>query len=461
MTITLQFLGAARHVTGSKHLLTVNDRRILLDCGMVQGPRRIANQLNREVRVDPKTLDAVVLSHAHIDHSGSLPRLVKLGYSGPIHCTPATRDLLEILLPDSANIQESDARHLEKRGQHFEPPYDSADVEATLKLPSCAAYHEPFQVCPEVRATFIDAGHILGSAQVVLDVDDGEGPLRIAFTGDLGRKGIPILRDPDPLPECDVLITESTYGDRLHPAREELRAQIETFVEEELGRGGRVLIPAFSVGRTQNILWYLGNLIHGGKISPLPIYVDSPLSTKATAITARHRELYDNETRAILESGRNPFFFDGVRCVADVEESKSLNKLRSGIIISASGMCEGGRVLHHLVQSIERPEDCVLIVGFQAQGTLGRKLLEGFEHVKIFGERYPVRCRVRHIDGLSAHADQAELLDHLRPLAKATTRVFVVHGEENAAMKFADKLTDAGFASVEVPLDKETYSLRP
>ncbi len=460
MTITLQFMGAARQVTGSKHLLTVNDRHILLDCGMVQGPRRLANKLNTNLSLDSKSIDAVLLSHAHIDHSGSLPRLVKLGFRGPIHCTHATRDLLEILLPDSAHIQNSDARYLKKRGHEYEPAYDMVDVEKSLKQVKTCDYYEWIQVCPEVRASFIDAGHILGSAQIIIEVDDGAGPLRIAFTGDCGRKNLPILRDPDPIPDCDVLITESTYGNRLHPPAKDLEHQIREFIEDQRGRGGRVLIPAFSVGRTQNVLWYLGNLIHAGIIDPLPIYIDSPLSTKATAIVARHRDLYDEETRAILDSGRNPFYFKGVKCIVDVEESKLLNQLREGIIISASGMCEGGRILHHLKQTISNPHDCILIVGFQAEGTLGRKLLEGYDNVKIFGERMPVLCRVRHLNGLSAHADHKELLAHLKPLVNTVKQTFVVHGEECACAHFADHLAGAGFAQVEIPVHKEKFTLR-
>ena len=460
MTITLEFFGAAREVTGSKHLLTVNDRRVLLDCGMVQGPRRLANRLNRSLPFSPKAIDAVVLSHAHVDHSGSLPRLVKLGYPGRIHCTPATADLLGILLPDSAHIQEADARYLAKRGHAFEPAYDGADVKRTLKQVERERYDEWFDVCPGVRAKLIDAGHIIGSAQVVLEVDDGGGPLRIAFTGDLGRKNMPILRAPAPLPESDVLICESTYGDRLHPSSAEVAEEIRAFVEEQRGRGGRVLVPSFSIGRTQNVLWYLGRLIEAGTIQPLPIWVDSPLATKATAIVARHADLFDEETRAMLDSGRDPFHFEGVRFVEDVEESKSLNAERHGVIVSASGMCEGGRILHHLRETLGRAEDTVLIIGFQAQGTLGRKLLEGYERVKVFGQPYDVRCRVRAINGLSAHADWRELVEHVSPLAATCRRAFVVHGEEHAAMKFADRLAQAGFEDVEVPLYKEQFLLR-
>lgn len=461
MTTTIQFLGAARQVTGSKHLLTINGRKILLDCGMVQGPRRTANKLNSQLPFRAEEVDAVLVSHAHIDHSGSLPLLVKEGFQGSIHCTHATKDLLSILLPDSAYLQASDARHLTKRGHRFEPPYSMEDVEQTMATVQGIGYGKSIEVCPGVRATFLDAGHILGSAHVVVDVEDGPHSMRIVFTGDHGRKGMPILRDPEPLPECDVLITESTYGDRLHPPLDELENQLAEFLTEQRGRGGRVLIPAFSVGRTQNILWYLGRMIDEGVIDPLPIYVDSPLSSKATAIAARHQELFDRQARDVLASGRDPFFFDGVKCVADVNESKALNQLRSGIIISASGMCEGGRILHHLEQTIDRPEDCILIVGYQAQGTLGRKLLEGYEYVKIYGERHKVRCKVHHIDGLSAHADYREMLEHVRPLARTTKQVFVVHGEENPALKFADHLLDAGFRSVEVPLYKETFTLRP
>jgi len=458
MTISLQFLGAVRHVTGSKHVLTVNDKRILLDCGMVQGPRKMANKANQYLGVEADSIDAVVLSHAHIDHSGSLPRLVKLGYKGTIHCTDATKDLAGVLLADSAHIQAADAEHLAKHGETFVPPYDMDDVLKTYDRMSGKPYHRTFDVCHGVTCTFLDAGHILGAAFVVLDVDDGKTKKRIVFTGDHGRKGLPVLRDPERLPASDVLITESTYGDRLHATPTDMEAELCEIVNEEARDGGRLLIPAFSVGRTQSVLLYLGKLVREGRIPKQPIYIDSPLSNKATKITSMHPELFDDEMRAILESGHDPFHFDGVRFVADVEESKSLNDATNCIIISASGMCEGGRIVHHLKRTIGNPRDCVLLVGFMAEGTLGRKLVEKFDYVKLFGVRHKVRCRVRSISGLSAHADYRELLESYAHLPR-NTRVFIVHGEENAALKFSDRLLDAGFEHVEVPVRKEKFEI--
>ncbi|MHC5065414.1 MAG: MBL fold metallo-hydrolase RNA specificity domain-containing protein [Planctomycetota bacterium] len=455
----LQFFGAARYVTGSKHLVEYKGKRILFDCGMVQGPRQISVKANSKLPFEASSIDAVVLSHAHVDHSGSLPRLVKCGFEGKIHCTEATKSLLGVLLPDSAHIQAQDAKYLRKKGQHFEPPYDEDDVRKTIKRARGSSYHEVTEVLPGVTVQFFDAGHILGSAMVLLTLGEGADRKRVLFSGDLGRKDLPILRDPDSMPECDYLITESTYGDRLHPPRADLQNSLRRLMEEATSDGGRVLIPAFSVGRTQNVLYFLGNLMSEGKIPKMPIYIDSPLSTKATKVMAAHSEVFDAETKALLDSGHHPFFFDGVRYVADVSESMSLNSLRSGVIIAASGMCEAGRILHHIKQSAGRPEDCILMVGYQAQGTLGRRLLDGFESVKIFGERYRVRCRVRSMGGLSAHADYQEMLSMLRPLAKTCRKVFVVHGEEDPALIFAGRLEEAGFRSVEVPVLKQKFSI--
>jgi metallo-beta-lactamase family protein len=459
MTIELQFLGAARHVTGTKHLLIVNDKQVLLDCGMVQGPREMANQANRKLPLDAQKVDAVVLSHAHIDHSGSLPRLVKEGFRGRIWCTHATKDLVAILLKDAAHIAQQDARHLDKHGHRFVPPYDIGDVEKTIGLLRGVRYRERFQVVPEVSVELYDAGHILGAAMVVLEVDDGKIVRRIAFTGDHGRKNLPILKDPERLPDCDVLITESTYGNKVHAEQGEMEDALARIVIEEQQDQGRIIVPAFSVGRTQNLVMFLGNLIAAGKIPKIPIYVDSPLSREATKVMSRHPDCFDEQTQGILRAGRSPFFFDGVRYVSDVEESKSLNDVRTGLIIAASGMCESGRVLHHLKLSVGRKEDCVLLVAFQAQGTLGRRLQEGVSDVRIFGEWYKVRCRVREMGGFSAHADYQELLAHTGPLAAKCRQAFVVHGEEPTALIYADRLRKAGFRSVEVPRQRDRFEI--
>ncbi|MCA8951384.1 MAG: MBL fold metallo-hydrolase [Planctomycetes bacterium] len=460
MTIAIRFLGAARHVTGSKHLLEIGQRRVLLDCGMVQGPRRIAEEQNRNLPFDGTKLDAVVLSHAHIDHSGSLPKLVKDGYDGPIYCTEATADMLRMMLLDSAHIQAQDARHLQKRGVDYEPVYDAEDVEKTLRLLRGKPYYERFEVLDGVQVEFLDAGHILGAAIVVLDVDDGTKQRRVVFTGDHGRKDLPILRDPDRIPECDALITESTYGNRLHDPRPDMMAELGRIVEEEARDGGRIVIPAFSVGRTQSVVLFLGQLIKERHLLPMPIWVDSPMSTQATKIMARHPDLFDEETRALLKDGHSPFFFDGVRYVADVEESKSLNGQRYGVVISASGMCESGRILHHLKNTVGRHEDCVLMVGWQAEGTLGRKLRDGADTVRIYGEEYRVRCKVRSMGGFSAHADYSELMAASRHLVDRCKQVFVVHGEDEPAETHAQRLVDAGFGEVHVPHKRDRIELR-
>lgn len=460
MVLELQFLGAARHVTGSKHLLRVGDDKVLLDCGLVQGPRRIADAANRRLPIGGGEVDAVVLSHAHIDHCGALPRLVKDGFAGPIWCTDATADMLGMMLRDSAHIQAQDARHLRRRGRDFEPLYDQDDVERTLRLVRGVPYHRSFEVTGRLRAEFLDAGHILGAAIVVLDAHVDHKQRRIVFTGDHGRKDLPILRDPEPIPPCDVLITESTYGDRLHESRVDMMAELARIVADELHDGGRIVVPAFAVGRTQSVVLFLGQLMRDGALPRLPIHVDSPMSREATKIMSRHSDLFDDETRALIAQGHSPFFFDGVRYVADVEESKALNQMRNGVVVAASGMCEAGRVLHHLAQSVGRPEDCVLMVGYQAQGTLGRKLLDGAETVNIFGEPYRVRCRVRSIPGLSAHADWRELLRASRPVVDRCRQVFVVHGEDEAAEAYAARLRDAGFRDVSVPSRLDRAEIR-
>ena len=460
MVLELQFLGAARHVTGTKHLLRVGDKQVLLDCGLVQGPRRIAEEQNRKLPIRGRDVDVVVLSHAHIDHCGALPRLVKDGFAGPIWCTDATADMLRMMLLDAAHIQGQDARYLRKRGHEVEPLYDEQDVQRTLRLVRPVPYHTPFDVTDALRVEFLDAGHILGAAIVVMDVDSDNKRRRIVFTGDHGRKNLPILRDPDPIPECDVLITESTYGDRTHELRVDMMAELARIVAEELHDGGRVIVPAFAVGRTQAVVLFLGQMMRDGTLPRLPIHVDSPMSREATRIMRAHPDLFDAETRTLLKSGHDPFFFDGVNYVADVAESKALNQLRTGVIVAASGMCEAGRVLHHLKQSVGRPEDCVLMVGYQAHGTLGRRLLDGQTRVNILGEPHDVRCKVRSMPGLSAHADWRELMTASRHLAGRCRQVFVVHGEDEPAEAYAGRLRNAGFRDVQVPSKYDRVEIR-
>ena len=460
MPIQLQFCGAARYVTGSKHLLHVGSRKILFDCGMVQGPRKMSNRANRDLPEPILDADAVVLSHAHIDHSGSLPRLVKLGFSGKIFCTKATKDLAEVMLADSAHIQAQDARYLRrKKNVDVQPPYDAEDVDKTIRQMRGKDYNKRFEVLPGIEVEFHDAGHILGSAMVVVYIEHEGRKLSLAFTGDHGRKAMPVLRSPAKLPPVDYLLTESTYGDRLHEPAPDLQRRLGEIINEEMEDGGRVLIPAFSVGRTQNIVWFLGNLLAEGVIDDIPVFVDSPMSVRATQILARYSELFNKETRDVLAAGRRPFFFDGVKYVASVEESKSLNGVKRAIVISASGMCESGRIVHHLKQSMGRKQDCILVVGYMASGTVGRRLVEGAKEVRLFGETFPVHCKVRSMRGLSAHADYQELLDNLKHLVPSVKTVFVVHGEEKPALKMAERLRGIGFKHVEVPVYKQKLKL--
>jgi metallo-beta-lactamase family protein len=437
--IELSHLGAAGTVTGSKHLLRTSKARVLLDCGLFQGHRAEAAARNRAFPLDGEDLDAVVLSHAHLDHSGALPVLYKLGFRGPVFATPATRDLLAPMLLDAATIQEADARTIAKRiarGNRelapVEPLYVEEDVIGLLGQVVSMPYHRRFPVAPGVEVTFLDAGHVLGSAIVVLDVHDRGTRQRIAFSGDLGRHHLPILRDPEVPEGVEVLLLESTYGDRLHPPMDVTADALCDVVTRTVERGGRVIIPSFALERAQEVVYELKRLRHEGRLPKVPVFVDSPLAVKITEVFRLHPECYDKEAAKLLRQADSPFDFDGLRYVSDLEDSKAIStSVGPCIVIAASGMCEGGRVLHHLLGTVADPRNTVLIVGFQAEHTLGRRIVERRPEVRIFGETRPLRAEVVTLNGFSAHADQAGLIDWADRVARSgvLSKIVLVHGE--------------------------------
>lgn len=440
---TVTPLGAAGTVTGSKHLLDTGTSRILLDCGLFQGlkPLRLRNWARPPV--DVQRLDAVVLSHAHLDHTGYLPALVKHGYRGPIYCTAATADLLRILLPDSAYLQQEEAEHRNRHGSTKHKPalplYTIDDAEAALGQVQIRPYHEAFAPAKDVSVTYRHAGHILGSATLTIDVASAP-KATLAFTGDLGRWDRPILRNPELIERADLLLLESTYGDRTHAAEPE--AALAKVVRETAERGGVLIIPAFAVGRTQEILWYLSRLEESGDIPKIPVFLDSPMAIDVTDLYRRHGEEQDTETRKLFAKGDHPLRPTVLTIARTPDQSKAING-RHGpmIIISASGMATGGRVLHHLQQRLPEKHTTVLLVGFQAVGTRGRTLQEGAKHLRIFGHDIPVRARVETLDGLSAHADRDEILRWLAGFARPPRLTALVHGEESAATSLAELIT--------------------
>ena len=455
----LEFWGAAKTVTGSMHLVEANGCRILLDCGLFQGRRQEARERNEQFPLEASSIDAVVLSHAHIDHSGDLPTLVKQGFQGPIYATDATRDLCGAMLRDSGAIHESDAQFVNKRNAEkglppVEPLYTVEDAVEALRLFHSVDYDHPVDILPGVQLLYRDAGHILGSATVTLEVREDSRATRLAFTGDVGRKHAVILRDPEVLDRADVVITESTYGGRHHGPVDQAREKLAQVVGETVRRGGVLIIPAFAVGRTQDIVYHLHELFEAHQIPSVPVYVDSPLAINVTEVFRRHPECYDEETRQHMlhDHHFDPFGFSRLVYVRDVEASKKLNSLRNpAVIISASGMCEAGRVLHHLLNHMDDPRTTVLFVGYQAENTLGRKLVEGDKVVRIFGEEQHVAARIEKIDSYSAHADEGELLEFIGAMPQRPGQVFVVHGELDATQTLAAGLRELGISDVEIP----------
>ncbi len=461
--LSIAFQGAAGTVTGSRHLLRSAERNWLFDCGLAQGHRDETDRINRWFRFDPASLDAVVVSHAHLDHVGNLPTLVARGFKGRIHATPATADLAAVLLPDSAFLMERDVERVNRHhpGAPREPLYTPADVQRTLPRFENHAYRVAWELFPGVRVEYYDAGHILGSALTVFDFTAGARRFRLGMSGDLGRAGRPILRDPEILPPVDALVLESTYGDRMHPPSAETERELAEAVRRTIARGGRVLVPAFAVGRTQELVATLHALVERREIPDVPMFVDSPMAREATATYVRHPECFDAQTAAVFAQRQGaPFGFARLRYVATPEESRALNDFAAPcIIIAASGMCEGGRILHHLRHGLPEARNTVLFVGFQAEGTLGRRLREGATSVNVYGEPVTRRAEVVGLDGFSAHADQAEILAWVSKLVPAPRAIFLVHGEPAPAAALAVKLREAVGAEVRVPAAGEEHAL--
>ena len=462
----IQFFGAARTVTGSQHLLTINGKKILLDCGLFQGRRKDTYEKNKNFKFDPKEIDAMILSHAHIDHSGNTPHLVKDGFNGPIYTTSATIDLCKIMLEDSAYLQQRDIEWLKKKKKKHipeEPLYSIEDVEDTIKKFIPVEYNSATEIFPGIVAYFQDAGHILGSAGILLEIEEEKGKkIRFGFSGDIGRPEMPIIRNPDFFRDLDILIMESTYGNRLHTQTDEVEEEVARVVKEVFDRRGKIIIPSFAVGRTQLLVYVLHKLFDQNRIPEIPIYVDSPLAVKATKVFEEHPECFDRETnRIFLESGDDPFGFGRLKYITTVDQSKELNEIKDPmIIISASGMAEGGRVLHHLANNIGNPKNLVLFVGYSAEHTLARRIMDGIEKVNILGEKHSVKCKIKTMDYFSAHADQNELIDYLRlNPANRLKNIFLVHGEEEQALPLREKILQKGYKNVDFPLSGEKFVL--
>jgi metallo-beta-lactamase family protein len=456
--VRINFHGAAHTVTGSQHLLEFDGRRLLLDCGLYQGRRSESYSRNLKFAYEARAVDAVILSHAHIDHCGNLPNLARNGYEGPVYATHATADLAAIMMADSGRIQESDAAFVNKkrlaRGEEpIEPLYTEGDALRAAELLQGVDYDVPFEPLPGVTARFIEAGHILGSAAVSLEIEEKGRKIRFWFSGDIGRYNLPLLRDPVLPDVADFLLMESTYGDKLHNDPQAAFDEFRQIVKRTVDRGGKVIIPAFAVGRTQEIVHHLNQMMHDGDVPRVPVFVDSPLAVNASNIFRRHPECFDEETRRFVEEARHPALESKMLTyVQSVEESKALNfRKEPMIIISASGMAETGRILHHLKNNIEDAKNTICIVSWQAPDTLGRRLADREKQVRIFGEVYNRRAEIATIGGLSGHAGQDLLIRYAMNVKETVQKVFLVHGEEKQAGVLTDKLKERGIREVYYP----------
>ncbi len=469
----LTFWGAAQTVTGSMHHLSVQNRQYLLDCGTYQGRRQEARERNTRLPFPGRDIDAVLLSHAHIDHSGNLPTLVKNGFSGPIYTSPATADLCEPMLLDSAHIQEKDAEFLNKRdwrrkrllgkdseAGEVQPIYTVEDAGQVLNQFQRVPLHSPTRVGPGVVYQTVDAGHMLGSTSMAIHLEDAGTKRTLVFSGDVGRPDLPVIPDPERCPDGDYLIVESTYGDRLHKDMGVVEEKLADAINRACNRGGRIVVPSFAVGRTQQLVLLLHQLMNAQKVPSIPMFVDSPLALKATAVFRKHTDAMDTETNAFLKQGEDPFGFKRLRYIESVEESKALNDLRGPmLIIASSGMCEAGRILHHLKNNIENPRNMVLITGFQAENTLGRKIVEQHREVPIFGELLHLRAEVVKLNELSGHADQRGLIQWIKPGAAGFKKVFLVHGELPAQQALAAALKEQLNLQVEIPVRGQSFEV--
>jgi metallo-beta-lactamase family protein len=445
----LTFLGAAGEVTGSQHLIETRNLRVLLDCGLFQGPRAESRLKNESFHCRPKHLDGVILSHAHIDHCGNLPGLYRAGFRGPVYCTPATADVTELMLLDAAKIQQEDAKYLARKLRPGHPPieplYDEDHVHALLQRIETLEFGTWHDLSPEFRLRFHDAGHILGSAITEIEITDKGDVRRLVFTGDLGRRGMPLLHDPQPVQGCDVLITECTYGNRVHPRPSDMKIELVRIIRDALAVGGRVIIPAFALGRTQQVVYLLNELFNERKLPPVPIFVDSPLATRLTQVFRRHDETLNPEVQRALSSDSDVFAFGHLIYTASHQESLALNR-REGtfVVISASGMCESGRIVHHVKHAVADERNTIVLIGYQAPHTLGRQLAERRAYVRIFDSEYPLRAHVEKLEGLSAHADVQDFKWWFEQMAADSNigRAFLVHGEPDAAQALAVVLRD-------------------